>query len=222
MNNMSLNNIHEWPLITRLLLLILVFLAVFYLGYRFHLAGQVQSLSRAHQQEVDLKQQIEFIVQKNQAIKSEVSRLPKLQAELVKWKRQLVNYNDLPDLLNQILKLGADNSLFFSSFTPGDSVKVAVAEAGAASAQSDPPASTANISFDKVPIKVVVVGTYHQLAAFISQLANLPLIVAIENFTVSNESQATLLGESLAKQAEARHLLTAELTLDVYNAPASK
>lgn len=234
MNNMSLNNIHEWPLMTRLLLLLLVFLGVFYLGYRFNLSSQIQSLSRAQQQEVDLKQQIEFVVHKTQTIQSEVSQLPELQDELVKWKNQLVNYNDLPELLNQILKLGADNNLFFSSFTPGDTVKVEVPSKLAANAEAATPTQTGatesditdtaktKASFDKVSIKVVVVGKYHQLADFISQLANLPWIVAIGDFTISNENQSTLLGESLAKQAEAQHLLTAEMMLDVYNTPESK
>lgn len=234
MKNMTLQNIHEWPLMTRVLLLLLVFFAVLYLGYRFNLSHQIKDLSRAVAQEADLKQQIELVVRKNKVIQSEVVHLPELQAELSKWKKQLVDYDDLPELLNQILKLGGDNHLFFSSFTPGEPVKVDVkvaakvedAAAASAPAPADPAAATSEpvkvISFSKVPIKVVVVGSYHELADFISQVANLPWIVAVGNFTISNENTSTLLGDVMAKQATAQNLLSAELVLDVYNAPESK
>lgn len=232
MKNMTLNNIHEWPLMTRMLLLMLVFLAVLYLGYRFSLSKQIKDLTRAAAQETDLKQQIDLVIRKNKMIESEVSHLPALQTELSKWKKQLVNYNDLPELLNQILKLGGDNHLFFSSFTPGEPVKVDVKiaanaqDAAAAPAPTDPgappPEPPKVISFSKVPIKVVVVGNYHQLADFISQVANLEWIVAVGNFTISNENTTTLLGDAMAKQAAAQNLLSAELLLDVYNTPESK
>jgi type IV pilus assembly protein PilO len=243
MTKMSLSNIHEWPLMTKLLVFFLVFCASLYLGYRYDLSSQILKLSRAEQQEVDLKQQIDFVIQKNNLIKLEVGKLPEMQAELGKWEKQLVDYNELPEVLNQILKLGGDNHLFFSLFSPGASMKVTVeakpeekpadaAAAAPAAAPAPAPAPTDAaaapappehlIQFDKVPIKVVVVGSYHQLADFISQVANMPYVVAIGNFTISNENQTGLLGETLAKQAQEQHLLTAELALDVYHTGESK
>lgn len=241
MKNMNLNSIHEWPLMTRLLLCFLVFSAVLYLGYKFDLSNQIQALSRDEQQEVNLKQQLELVIQKNKMIEAQVSHLPELQTALNKWKMQLVDYNELPQVLNQILKLGGDNHLFFSLFSPGESVKVTVeakpaapvdtaAPAAPASAPAPAPApadttaeaNTHPIQFDKIPIKVVVVGNYHQLADFISQVANMPWIVAVGNFTISNENAVTLLGETLAKQADTQHLLSAELTMDVYHIGESK
>lgn len=235
MKKMSLSNIHEWPLMTKLLLFFLVFSASLYLGYRYDLSNQMQKLSRAEQQEVDLKQQVELVITKSNLIKSEVAHLPEMQAELGRWKKQLVDYNDLPEVLNQILKLGGDNHLYFSLFSPGASMKVtleqkseetpapAAAPAPApADASAAPPPEKRVIQFNKVPIKVVVVGNYHQLADFISQVANMPYVVSIGNFTLSNENQTGLLGETLAKQAQDQNLLTAELTLDVYHTGESK
>lgn len=237
MTKLSLNNIHEWPLMTKLLLFFLVFCASLYLGYRYDLSSQIQKLSRAEQQEVDLKQQVELVITKSNIIKSEVAHLPEMQAELGKWKKQLVDYNDLPEVLNQILKLGGDNHLYFSLFSPGASVKVTLeqksaetpaAATGAApapapvDASAAPPPQKEVIQFNKVPIKVVVVGNYHQLADFISQVANMPYVVSIGNFTLSNENQTGLLGETLAKQAQEQNLLTAELALDVYHTGESK
>lgn len=239
MAKMDLKNIQEWPLMTRLLLFFLAFSASLYLGYRFDLSTQILKLSRAAQQEADLNQQLELVIQKINLLKLDVSHLPEMQSDLIKWKKQLVKYNDLPELLNQILKLGADNHLFFSLFSPGESTKVTLepkpeekpevtADAAAAPpppadpSAAPPPENVRKIQFDKVPIKVVVVGNYHQIADFVSQLANMPWIISIGNFTVSNESQTGLLGEAMAKQAQDQHLLTAELALDVYHTGESK
>lgn len=229
MKNMNLSNIHEWPLVTKILLLGLVFFTFIFIGYRYDLADQIKKLSRASQQEADLKQQIELVVRKNKIIRAEVSRLPKQQAELVNWKKQLVNYNDMPELLNQILKLGGDNNLFFSRFAPGESVKVSlpalsskVPQENGLPTQEDATIPTPQVndnntvSYNKIPINVVVVGTYHQIANFISQVANMQWIVSIGNFTISKDNQTTLLGEKLAKQAETQGLLSAELTMDIY------
>lgn len=258
MKSMKLNNIYDWPLMTRVLVLGLIFFAAFYLGYRFSLEKQFTKLTNATQQEKDLRQELEFVIHKNKTIEAEISHLPAMRAELSKWNKQLIKYQDLPELLNQILKIGADNHLFFSLFTPSESVNVPVpsitapvegaaapdaaaaapaapADAAAASAAAATPApapadgsaaspapADKGIFYNKVPIKVVVVGNYHDIADFISQVANLQWIVAVGNFTISTEDQTSLIGEKLAKQAESQHLLTAELMLDIYNLPEGK
>ncbi len=246
MQKMTLNNIHEWPLMTRLLLLGLVFSAAFYAGYRFDLSSQSQALSRAEQQEGDLRQQIEFVIRKSKIIESEVIKLPKLRIELSKWGKQFTPADQVPQVLNQILKIGADNHLFFSLFAPGQVVIVKLpprnppppaADAAATTAAATPPPATPpatdasapaadnatkDITYAQLPIKVVVVGNYHQLADFISQLANMSSIVVIGDFTVSTDNQTMLIGDKLAQQAAAQHLLTAEMTLSLYHLPESK
>lgn len=236
MKSMTLKNIHEWPLMTRLLLLGLVFAASFYLGYRFVLSGQILSLSKAVQHEIELKRQMELVIRKNKMVVVEISQLPQMQKELALWKEQMVNFDSLPSLINSILKLGADNHLFFSLFSPGEVVKIMLpsksdvvtpAEAAPAvpatpPATPDPAASvddTKTVTYSKVPIKVVLIGNYHQISDFVSQIANMPVIIAVGNFTISNDGGVQLLGDKLAKQAETQHLLSAELILDVYLLP---
>jgi type IV pilus assembly protein PilO len=244
MKKMTLNNIHEWPLMTRALLLGLVFSAAFYVGYRYDLANQSQVLSRAEQKEADLRQQIELVIRKSKIVEEEVVILPKMKAELAKWDKQISPASNVPQILNDILKIGADNHLFFSLFAPSEANIVKLqprdaekpAENASASPTAQPaapapanaqPAAEADksskaVSYAKMPIKVVVVGTYHQIADFISQVANMPAIVVIGDFTISNENQNSLLGEKMAKQADAQHLLTGEMTLNVYHLPESK
>lgn len=248
MKKMTLNNIYEWPLMTRLLLLGLIFAATFYLGYRLDISGEILKLRRAESQEADLKQQVELTIRKNKMTQADIAQLPALKAKLQTWKKQLITYNDLPELLNQILKIGSDNHLFFSLFTPGAAVMVSPPEekpagdnengaaqapdasaAPAAATAAAPPPATADqsapapkkstIQFGKVPIKAVVIGNYHQISEFISQVANLSWVVVIGDFTINNEAESSLIGEKMAKQVASQHLLTAEMTLDVYYLP---
>jgi type IV pilus assembly protein PilO len=243
MKKMTLYNMHEWPLLTRVLVLGLVFSAAFYIGYRFDLARQAQDFSRAEQQESDLRQQVELVIRKNKMITIEVAQLPARRIELDTWSKQLIKSDTLPEVLNQILKIGADNHLFFSLFAPGTTsivkltsripppdVKPATDPATAPPPPTPPPAPDAApapedvgaISYVKVPIKVVAVGNYHQIADFISQVANMPLVVVIGDFIVTDENQGVLLGDKLAKQATSQHLLTSEMTLEVYYPKESK
>lgn len=244
MKKMTLNNIYEWPLMTRLLLLGLIFLLAFYFGYRYDVSNQIATLSRVAQQELDLKQELELVIHKSKTTEQEILRLPTLKAELAKWNKQLITYDELPQLLNEILKIGADNHLFFSVFTPGEMVTVPLApwlveapggevslyKAPAApaapptDAAADPAATQLEkpITYNKVPIKVVVVGGYHDISQFISQVANMPWIVAIGGFTINKDNDSSLLGDKLAKQAAQQNLLYAEMTLEVYTFPESK
>lgn len=184
-------------------------------------------MARAKQQEIDLKQQIQIIAMQISSLRNAISKLPSHKTDLTKWKKQLINYNDLPHILNAILKLAADNHLFFSVFTPGESVGVMIKtqtvdnpHAGTISdtkAGTSPlPENNKDLSYQKIPIKIIVVGSYHQIAGFISEIANMSWIVVIGDFTISSEWQNSLLSDKFVKQAAAQNLLTAEMVLDIY------
>lgn len=242
MKKMTLQNMHEWPLMTRVLILGLVFAASLYLGYRFDLSRQMQNLLKTGHAEKDLRDQLDLVVQKRKLVETVVAQLPAMQAKFDGWKKQLVDYDDLPQLLNQILKIGGDNHLFFSLFTPGETTEVIIpppsppapADAAAGAPPPAPPAPSAPpqdppqaqaqaapqnsdaVTYIKVPIKAVVMGDFHQISDFISQLANLSTIVVIGDFTLTNDNSASALGDKLAKLAAAQHLLSAEITLEIY------
>lgn len=201
MKKMTLENIHEWPIMTRILVLGLIFALVFFMGYRFDLANQSKLLIRAAATETDLKQQLELVISRNKGIEAEVDKLPALQTELQKWNKEIIPYDQIPQLLNDILKVGGDNHLYFSSFVPTASVAVE------------------KLPYARVPIKAVVVGNYHEIADFISQLANMNWVIVVGNFKISSSNEAVVLGDKLAEQAKLQHLLSAEINLEIYHMP---
>lgn len=193
---LNVKNIYDWPLTTRLLIALLVGALAFYMGYMWDLSSLKTELTVTQQQEQDLKQQIELLVHKEAGLKIEVSQFADLKALMAEWQTKLVQRTNLPELLNEILKIGGNNHLYFSSFDPQGEVE--------------------DNGYTKVPIKMVAVGSYHQIASFISQVANMASIVVISDFIISNENKSEILGDKLAKEANAANLLTATILLEVY------
>lgn len=201
MKKLDVNKMYEWPIATRCLVIALICIVVFYLGYKFDIASEIKRLQIARNSEADTKLQYEAIIRKQADAKKELIRLNKIRTLLTEWQRNLVQYDQLPELLNQILKVGNNNNVYFSLFDPGE-------------------VETDN-HYEKLPIKIIAAGNYHQLADFISQIANLPWIVSISDFAITSDNQSDVLGAKLAETATSQNLLTLTMMLDIYYKPVS-
>lgn len=197
MPKLNIKNIYEWPIMTKTLIVGLICAGFFYLGYLFDVVDLDKKLNNTKTKMNDLNQQIELVIGKQNKMKNAVASLDESKRTLNQLQKQVINYNDIPQLLNEILKIGANEQIHFSLFSPDKDV-------------------SANAYF-KIPIHILAVGSYHQLADFISQVANLPWIVVIGDFTISNDYKNDVLGSKLAEFAAAQNLLTADLKLEVYH-----
>lgn len=197
MINLNFKDIYEWPLPTRILVILLICSIFFYLGYFFDLSSLNATKLAFQEKEKDLNQQLELTINNKNHLNQEVIKHTQYESLLKIWQQKLINYSNLPEVLNEILRIGANNHLHFSLFNPGEEIKE-------------------NVYF-KIPIKVIAVANYHQLANFISQIANMQWIVVVGNFTISNEAKSDIIGAKLAEEAKAENLLTAELNLEVYH-----
>lgn len=197
--NFNVKNIHEWPLSLRAGVAGVMFILTLTLGYYFDLSRLRHQLNAVIHHEADLKLQYEALMKKKTELKHDISQLPALRAQLAELKKTIIKQDELAEMLNAILKVGGSNHLFFSLFDPDTVVKDA--------------------EYEKLPIKVMVVGSYHQLADFISQLANLPQLIWVGDMIISTENKNDALGAKLAQQANAQNLLTMEVNLAVYYQP---
>lgn len=194
MQNYSLSNIYEWPISIRGLLLGLIFVVVLYMGYYFDISKQMLQMASIKQQEENLKQQILFQINAKVEMANDIAKLPLITKTLLTWQDKLITPKELPELLNQILKMGAIDQLQFDFFNPGTEKKTDL--------------------YSILPIKVVVTGSYHQIADFISQIANMPKIVLISELTIeSKETSVTAQQNPVTPGVN----LTATLMLEVYH-----
>lgn len=194
--NIDFKNVYEWPIYGRAIVLIIFCLGVFYAGYFFYFSSLGDEIYKRYKQEQDLKQQVKTILKIEREMKESVAEFPQLVNLLNQWQKQLISSNNLPDLLNQILKLGAANHIQFSLFAP------------AARTQQD--------DYFKVPIKVIMQGNYSQLANFISALANLSQLVSIGDFIFSKKN-ANASNMKATEEVNSDNRLTCELTIEVFS-----
>lgn len=202
MAKFNIRHVHQWPLSLRSGVVFIVFLLTLFLGYHFDLSSKNAQLKAVIQQEGDLKSQYESLMKSRAVLKHDVSHLTELRTQLAEVKKAIIKHEELAELLNTILKVGANNHLYINLFQPETATKEG--------------------EYEKLPIKVVVVGSYHQLADFISQLVNLPQLVVIGDLTISKENKSDVLGDKLAQQANEQNLLTAEIALAIYYQPEAE
>jgi type IV pilus assembly protein PilO len=140
--------------------------AVLFLGFRFLLAEDYRRIT-------ELKTSLQ---DKNQKIRQQqdiVSKLPQLEAEIVRLRQKLSDLKEiLPsemetgELLKWIKNLGDQSNLELKDFTPE---------------------TLRPIEFYKeYPIHMSIVGAYHDLGLFLDRISKYSRIINISNVTISN------------------------------------
>lgn len=182
-------DIFELPTSMQIMIIAIICVVVLALAYFFDFSTKTLQISGANQQETTLKLQYEESLKQEAKLQNDVSNLPLIKKMLATWQDKLVKPAEMPDVLNQILKIGAANQLQFNLFSP----------------QAVQP----DHGFNKIPIKVSVLGNYHEIASFISQVANMPWIISVNYFTIGRTKVI-----NPGDKADSR--LTADILLEVY------
>ncbi len=165
------DNIGSWPRSIRMSMLVLIACVILLLGYWFDLSlitGKTQNLKR---EEATLKITL--------ATKQQVAvNLPAYEKQLAQAKQQLQtitkllpNKQQLPNLIENISKLGQNNSLRFLLLKPEPEIL--------------------HDFYAEFPIDIVVNGNFKNLHQFVSQLAVMPRIVNIGDFKLKQTDSAT-------------------------------
>jgi type IV pilus assembly protein PilO len=195
----DLKTIYAWPIKRQSIVFVVLFVVVVLVGFYMDISTVQLSLQHELDKENELKQQFEQVVSKAYQLKVATERSTATVNLLKKWQAKMVDMNNLPDALNDLLEVGATNHLQFSLVSPGDPVVVGM--------------------YEKIPLRIMVVGDYHNLGSFISQIANLKTLIVISGYTISldkgTEQSANEQETALADPSK----LVAEIHLDLYYLP---
>jgi len=160
------------------LLAILVLIPV--AGYFLDTAGQIEALEVGHQEEERLKKQ--YLDKKRQAINLDLHRqqLREINVQFGALLRQLPDKSQMDALLVDINQAGLGRGLQFELFKPaaGDIVREFYAE---------------------LPISVRVVGTYHDMGAFASDVGQLSRIVTLNDVAITTQKDGNLNMDATAR-----------------------
>jgi len=156
-----------------------VLVAVLGVGWYLYWSDQLDELDRAVAEEVTLKDAYKSKVQ--QAINLVGLRKQKEQVNeyVSTLEKQLPSKAEMDALLSDINQAGLGRGLAFELFKPG---QVVVRD-----------------YYAELPIVIKVTGSYHDVGAFSSDIANLPRIVTLNNMNLVVAKGNTLTLDAVAK-----------------------
>lgn len=181
-NDLDFNNVGSWPAAVKFIAGILLLIAVIVLGYNFHLKDLQVELEGKKAEETSLKEQFSSKAFQAANLDSYKDQMQEMEVSFGALLKQLPSDTEVPGLLEDITRTGLGSGLEF------EEIKL-LPEA-------------AQQFYIELPIQITVVGTYHDLATFVSGVASLPRIVTLHDFELipaSVDSSSKLRMSILAK-----------------------
>jgi type IV pilus assembly protein PilO len=175
-------NIREagnWPLLPKIVVLGLILVVIVVAGALLDWRDQFDSLDRVQAEEVKLRES--YASKKAKAVNLElyVQQLREIEQSFGALLKQLPNKSEMDALLTDINQAGLGRGLQFELFKPATQEKLAD-------------------FYAELPISVKVTGSYHDMGAFASDVAQLPRIVTLNDIAIAND-KGTLTMDAVAK-----------------------
>lgn len=179
LNNLDLNDIGNWPAAAKSLVVVVFALLIAYLGYSFFVKDTIEQLERAEQQEQELRQT--YRIRYAQAVNLELykKQMVEMEQTFSYLLKQLPATHETPGLLDDITYAGTSSGLTFVKINWMPEIEKEF--------------------YTELPIKIDVVGDYHQFGNFVSEVAKLPRIVSLHDFNVSMDTEERLVFNVVAK-----------------------
>jgi len=176
---LNFRDVGTWPIAPRLAGLVVILAVVLGAGYALHWSDLIDELDAGRADEERLKE--EYRAKLQQAINLDALRKQKDQVSqyVIALEKQLPSKAEMDALLSDINQAGLGRGLQFELFRPGSSV--------------------AKEFYAELPINIRVSGRYHDMGAFVSDIANLPRIVTLGNIEVKADATGKLGFDAIAR-----------------------
>jgi type IV pilus assembly protein PilO len=183
LRSLDTNDPGRWPLPFRVAAVALAFVAVVAFGIYYFVINEEQPLlERAQQEEKELRATFEDKQRKAANFDAYRAQLAEIQRDFGAMLRELPGKTEVPSLLVDISQTAAGAGLDEQLFQPVGEI------------QKD--------FYAEYPIKLRYIGSYHELANFVSGIAALPRIVTLHDISikpVKEDSYDQLILEVTAK-----------------------
>ena len=169
LNNLDLKDITSAPAPVRSLILFLLFLAILAGGWYLVWADAKQQLDVARAEEKTLL--ASYGTKKSQVFHYEAHkrRLMEVEQSLAAMLRQLPDRSQMDALLTDINQVGVGRGLEFELFRPGTETLVDF--------------------YAMLPVAIKVIGSYHDIGGFVSDLAKMPRIVTLHDINLAPQAK---------------------------------
>lgn len=169
-----------WPPLPKALLLLVLLIGILVGAYFLDWADQIEQLDAGVAQEAKLKD--EYKNKKQQSINLDLYRqqLREIDSSFGALLKQLPNRSQMDALLVDINQAGLGRGLQFELFKPA--------------AQE-----TARDFYAELPIQLKVIGNYHDIGAFASDIGGLSRIVTLNDIALAGNKDGSLVMDATAK-----------------------
>ena len=136
-------------------------------GYHYIIKKMFVDLDKVKAKEKSLR--TTFLEKKELAVNLDAykEQIKKAKANFEILKKQLPNESEIPDLLIDMTQVGLSRGLQFQQIRPGGTVS--------------------KDFYAEKSVNIRATGDYHQIAGFISDIAALPRIINVANFSLTRE-----------------------------------
>jgi type IV pilus assembly protein PilO len=168
LRRLNIRDVGNWPLLPKIAILFAIFVVILVAGYFVDWRDQWDSLETAQAEEEKLK--VQYGEKKAKAINFElyVQQLTEVEQSFGALVKQLPNRSEIDALLTDINQAGLGRGLQFELFKPAVQEKM-------------------EDFYAELPIKIRITGTYHDMGAFASDVAQLPRIVTLNDVVIAND-----------------------------------
>ena len=172
--------IGSWPALPKLGALVVLLTLILAGGFFLDWSNQWDELKAARAKEDTLRSQ--FLDKKRQAINLEAYRkqLADIEQSFGAMLKQLPNRSEMEALLSDINQAGLGRGLQFELFKPA-----------AGEITSD--------FYAELPIQIKVMGNYHDVGAFASDVSQLSRIVTLNNIALGLDKEGNLIMDATAR-----------------------
>lgn len=115
--------------------------------------------------------------------------------KIVFYEQKLSKETDIPQVLNELVKIGEESKVTFISIEPQEIERIHVGEAG-------------NKNYLKIPIELKLKASYHEFALFINGIENFPQFMRVDdvkitgNNAIGNKNDSSLTLSAFALEGE--------------------
>ena len=157
--DLDFNNIGNWPRNAKMVFCVILALLIMALAYLVVISGQRDELEQLEGQEVTLRESFEKEQARAVNLEPLKQQLAQMEQVLQQMLRQLPSKTEMPDLIIDVSQTALSSGLNNELFQPGVEVP--------------------REFYAEKPIKLRMVGSYHQFGAFVSGVASLPRVVIL-------------------------------------------
>jgi type IV pilus assembly protein PilO len=179
LNKLDFRTVADWPLGAKLGLLITGFIVIVGASWWSFWMPGLEELEVAQRKEQELR--ASFTTKKGQAVNLEAykKQLADIEQSFGALLKQLPNKQEMDALITDVNQAGLGRGLQFELFKPESET------------QSD--------FYAELPIKVKVMGGYHDIASFTSDVAKLSRIVTLHDISIEPNKDGVLVMDTTAR-----------------------